>query len=204
MSNVRESLIRFINTFGMCNDRFASLILRAKDRLRNERICPPSIDSCNSMSTDEAFASLERHFASVDDLRTEQMDTLINGVRALEEEAAAAKAEVERLRPFADLVRYERHPLSDASVRAKVWALTDGHCAYCGNQLEPDKSNGHAVAFCVEHVVPRAAGGPDNIANYVPSCLGCNSVKGDRHVLTFIRGALARRTALTVVSGDAA
>lgn len=119
-------------------------------------------------------------------------------------ELAAAEKRVEELSYAADLAKAERHPLHDPSVRAKVWALTDGHCAYCGSQLEPDKTNGFSGAFCVEHVVPRAAGGPDNIANYVPSCLGCNSAKGDRHVLVFIRGALARRTALTVVSGDAA
>lgn len=42
-------------------------------------------------------------------------------------------------------------------------------CAYCGN---------HATT--VDHVVPRAKGGPDTWENLVASCLKCNNTKGDR------------------------
>lgn len=40
-------------------------------------------------------------------------------------------------------------------------------CAYCGEQAES-----------IDHIVPRAFGGPDHESNYVASCLYCNQLKG--------------------------
>lgn len=71
------------------------------------------------------------------------------------------------------------HALNDPAVRQKVRALTDGRCSYCDCDL-PD--NWH-----IDHVVPKSAGGPDNIANYVPSCPSCNISKNGNHVLDFIK-----------------
>ena len=99
--------------------------------------------------------------------------------------------------------RADCHSLADKEVRQKVWELTGGRCTYCDCQLE----NGGTVgaSFVVEHVVPRSCGGPDNIANYVPSCSSCNSSKGDRHVLQFIQTKMdRRRPPLTVVPLPAA
>lgn len=86
----------------------------------------------------------------------------------------------------------EIHPLSSADVRKQVWNLTNGLCTYCGIQLTNDGQGG-ATAFCIEHVIPVSKGGPDHLTNYVPSCLGCNSAKSDRHVLHFIRNVLPSR-----------
>jgi hypothetical protein len=77
------------------------------------------------------------------------------------------------------------HPINNPDVRAQVWRLTGGKCAYCDCALEQDSTAGQS--FAVEHVVPRSCGGPDNLANYVPSCKSCNSSKCDTHVLTFIK-----------------
>lgn len=76
------------------------------------------------------------------------------------------------------------HPLHHPETRDAVWRLTGGHCAYCDDPLEPIGKNDNS--FCVEHVVPRSAGGPDNLANYVPSCHSCNLSKNGSHVLEFI------------------
>lgn len=92
------------------------------------------------------------------------------------------------------------HPINDATVRDAVWTLTQGHCAYCDSEIKRDgQAESRGAAFCVEHVVPTSAGGPDNLANYVPACISCNSSKGDRHVLMLLR-RMQRRTELVVVA----
>ena len=54
----------------------------------------------------------------------------------------------------------------------------DGHqCQYCGD-----------VATCVDHVIPRKAGGDDSLDNLVASCTMCNSIKSDK-VGVFSRAA---------------
>jgi 5-methylcytosine-specific restriction endonuclease McrA len=84
--------------------------------------------------------------------------------------------------------------INDPTLRAQVWGLTGGKCAYCKIDLAPDgQGNGETHTFCVEHVVPVSYGGPNNIRNYVPSCKSCNNSKGDRHVLTFIQNNLPTR-----------
>lgn len=79
------------------------------------------------------------------------------------------------------------HNLSDPSVRQQVRALTNGHCTYCDDVL-PD--NWH-----IDHVVPKSAGGPDNLANYVPACPSCNISKNGKHVLGFIKKSLGKSSA---------
>lgn len=97
------------------------------------------------------------------------------------------------------------HPKNDPDVRRQVWEMTGGVCAYCSAALTPDNMNGGTSAFVVEHVVPVSHGGPNNLANYVPACSGCNSSKSDAHVLTFIRRNLPGRITkpdLKVVGGE--
>lgn len=94
---------------------------------------------------------------------------------------------------MAETVRGDVHSLNDPAVRDMVWAMTDGHCAYCGTQLTKFKQENSSQNFCIEHVVPRSSGGPDNVANYVPACMGCNSSKGASHVLDFVKSNVKRR-----------
>lgn len=54
-------------------------------------------------------------------------------------------------------------------IRAEVKAMFGGYCAYCGVQLKK--------SFHVDHVIPVAAGGVDDICNYFPSCKHCNTFK---------------------------
>jgi len=62
------------------------------------------------------------------------------------------------------------------STRAKVFAKTDGHCAYCGKPLDP------FVGWAIDHAVPRSQDGPDSLWNLFPACRRCNSRKRDRRV----------------------
>lgn len=45
------------------------------------------------------------------------------------------------------------------------------NCAYCGVKL----TFSHMIA---EHAIPRSRGGPDSLANLVPSCRPCDQRKG--------------------------
>lgn len=46
----------------------------------------------------------------------------------------------------------------------------DGHtCAYCGNE-----------ATEADHIIPRAAGGKDEMSNLVAACKPCNGLKSDK------------------------
>jgi len=80
---------------------------------------------------------------------------------------------------LADMRRLHVDSPNDPAVREAVKALTEGLCAYCDAELGED--------WHIEHVVPKSAGGPDTLANYVPSCKSCNSAKHALHVLEFIR-----------------
>lgn len=108
----------------------------------------------------------------------------------------------------ARIEKAEIHSLNDPATREAVWAMTNGKCTYCGCQLSRTWAEGRSdemsvSALYIEHVVPRSAGGPDNLANYVPSCHGCNTSKGSGHVLDFINRKLPARLRI-VGSEDAA
>lgn len=57
--------------------------------------------------------------------------------------------------------------------RVKVYAKTNGHCAYCGDNLcEED--------FHIDHVFPKSLGGSNDLGNLMPSCHSCNASKGTK------------------------
>lgn len=59
----------------------------------------------------------------------------------------------------------------------------DHLCSYCGRHL-PGK-------LTEDHVVPRAAGGPDTLENIVQACHKCNGAKGNKSLLMFLWGRAA-------------
>lgn len=67
--------------------------------------------------------------------------------------------------------------MSKQSSRGTKWERTrlavlerDGHlCNYCGRD-----------ATTADHVIPKAAGGTDDMSNLVAACLTCNGRKSDR------------------------
>lgn len=71
----------------------------------------------------------------------------------------------------------DREPI-DKATREEVYHKFDGHCAYCGHTI---KTKG----FHVDHVIPVAAGGPDDLMNFFPSCKYCNSLKNSLNLEQF-------------------
>jgi hypothetical protein len=71
-----------------------------------------------------------------------------------------------------------RDPISK-ELREEVKSKFGGHCAYCGVLLKK--------SFHVDHVVPVAAGGPDDVCNYFPSCRHCNTFKNSFSLEEFRR-----------------
>ena len=63
-------------------------------------------------------------------------------------------------------------PRPSPALRAAVAGRAGGCCEYCLSQerFSPDP-------FSVEHVIPRAAGGADDLSNLALSCQGCNNRK---------------------------
>lgn len=92
-----------------------------------------------------------------------------------------------------------QHALNDPAVRQQVHAMTGGKCTYCGTAVSDTPEQGVSVQLIVEHVVPASKGGPNNLVNYVPACGSCNSAKGDRHVLHFVRNVQPLREKTAVV-----
>jgi len=56
--------------------------------------------------------------------------------------------------------------------------LAGGKCIYCEQPARPEQ--GPSGALGIDHVVPFAAGGVNELSNVVPACLSCNATKHDR------------------------
>ncbi|MEQ1801542.1 MAG: HNH endonuclease signature motif containing protein [Gammaproteobacteria bacterium] len=59
------------------------------------------------------------------------------------------------------------HP-SESDIN-QLWKHFSSSCAYCGSGLARDERIGH-----IDHVVPSASGGTNDIHNHVLSCARCN------------------------------
>jgi HNH endonuclease len=64
--------------------------------------------------------------------------------------------------------------------RREVFDKSDGKCFYCGKVLSLDGR------WHIEHQMPRALLGPDELPNLVAACVPCNLAKRDRTALEFI------------------
>jgi hypothetical protein len=64
--------------------------------------------------------------------------------------------------------------------RQEVFDKSDGRCFYCGKTLRLDGK------WHIEHQMPRALMGPDELPNLVAACAPCNHAKRDRTALEFI------------------
>ena len=70
----------------------------------------------------------------------------------------------------------EELKLHSSSVRAAVWAKSNGQCWYCGKQTNPWDD------FCIDHLIPRSQGGASTLYNLFPCCQSCNSQKNGRNL----------------------
>lgn len=66
--------------------------------------------------------------------------------------------------------------------RRAVFERSGGRCHYCGQVLTLDGR------WNVEHMLPRALDGGDELDNLVAACSSCNLSKGDRTALEFMAG----------------
>ena len=64
----------------------------------------------------------------------------------------------------------ERKPIGKEK-RAEVWKKTNGHCYYCGCDIDP------FISFSIDHLIPHSNGGKDTIDNLFPVCRKCNARK---------------------------
>jgi 5-methylcytosine-specific restriction endonuclease McrA len=68
------------------------------------------------------------------------------------------------------------------AVRQQVYEKYNGHCAYCGKEIEYKDMQ-------VDHIVPKRQGwaweGLESIDNYNPSCRRCNHYKRARSIERF-------------------
>lgn len=63
-------------------------------------------------------------------------------------------------------------------LRNEVLDTKGNHCVYCGRLLNTDN-------FCVDHAIPKARGGTDDIENLLPSCYECNGKKLNKTISEF-------------------
>lgn len=72
------------------------------------------------------------------------------------------------------LTRYDSLPRSDVKfTRRNIYQHYGYRCSYCGFEFTPKKLN-------LDHILPRSRGGQTSWKNIVPSCMECNTHKGDR------------------------
>ena len=69
--------------------------------------------------------------------------------------------------------------MASKSVMERVFAKTHGHCTYCNTPITP------LGDWEVDHAVPRAKGGSDDLGNLWPACRCCNRLKKARTVEEF-------------------
>jgi len=67
--------------------------------------------------------------------------------------------------------------------RTKVYNKYNGHCAYCGNEIEIEDMQ-------VDHIVSQRNGGTDDLSNLNPSCRLCNHYKNADPLESFRNWAL--------------
>lgn len=71
--------------------------------------------------------------------------------------------------------------------RMDVFNRCSGRCHYCSAPLTLDGS------WHVEHALPRALGGLDEISNLFASCPSCNLAKSDRTALEYVTANAGRK-----------
>lgn len=77
----------------------------------------------------------------------------------------------------ATVARRPRKSLGD--LLPEVWRKCKGRCAYCQTELDPFEG------WHMDHVIPRARGGGDELENLVASCGPCNREKHSSTVADF-------------------
>ena len=70
--------------------------------------------------------------------------------------------------------------------KEKLFLETNGACIYCGRPLSLESME-------IEHIIPKAKGGPDSFSNLVCSCPECNARKKDVMPQEFLEGMTEKK-----------
>src|SRR5229473_7025281 len=65
----------------------------------------------------------------------------------------------------------------------KIFLKTDGHCHFCGDEVEFEKRGWDSDLtgrWEVDHVIQRKKKGASTAANYLPACTRCNRLRWSR------------------------
>ena len=66
------------------------------------------------------------------------------------------------------------------SMRNQIYSRDKRECQFCLKTLEPEE-------FTIDHLVPLALGGLDEVTNYVTCCRVCNKQKADKPLEDFLQ-----------------
>lgn len=180
----------------------ADVVLPLVDEFERHRKILTEVDFRNLQGLTDLESQLDRHASQLHYLRNLVAQLFESFDRQAGHQFTKLTAELEALK-----ARAKEHACNNESVREQVWAITGGRCYYCEVELVKSAPIDYANPgsrgniFHVDHLVPRDAGGPDHLSNYVPACHSCNSSKGVKSFVEFTR---SRRAKLTVIEGDAA
>lgn len=146
---------------------------------------------------------VEKRAARVDHLREQFAKiwrSLVDKNGKLEADATTHQRKLEELTN-----RLKEHALHNSDVRDAVWAITGGKCYYCDVELQrcPDEQIDRSRCFHIDHLVPKTAGGPDHLSNYVPACGRCNISKGAKSYVEFLAWRKAQQPSFVVIEGGA-
>ena len=64
--------------------------------------------------------------------------------------------------------------------RPRIFERDDYRCVYCGEQFPAEE-------LTLDHVQPRVRGGDRSDGNLVTACSACNTLKGHRRLVDFLR-----------------
>lgn len=65
------------------------------------------------------------------------------------------------------------------SMRQMAWQKCEGICFLCGLSMLPEAENGHPLGYTLEHIIPKAKGGTNDLDNLTGSHQYCNNYKQD-------------------------
>lgn len=143
-----------------------------------------------------SIATAEENCVALMQALCNQLSGVTATAASAHEKAAVAQESADRLAQVKrtlenKLARLREHSLADPRTRNAVWGLTGGHCYYCDAALivgpKQVEFDDYKNIMHIDHLVPKSLGGPDHIANYVPSCAPCNITKGNKTYVEFIR-----------------
>lgn len=130
---------------------------------------------------------------SLADGKTEALDAARSALQSDQQELCGELMSQAELWPDRELsvprpLVVKEKPISKR--RREIFAKSNGRCHYCAAPLLLDG------VWHIEHMLPRALGGLDDLSNLVAACRDCNLAKSDRTALEFVASSIidGRRT----------